>query len=161
MICPLRLGVARSQSGSAAVELAIFVPIFVLLLVVASGIPIWLHQVIQLESAMRAGASFASLSIDNAFDTDGVEARVETFAGAQDITVTWACGCPDAAPPETLDDASNCPQRVFEDPDAIGCSGADRILYVNVAARFDGASPFALIRRIIDPITRDLWVRVQ
>jgi Flp pilus assembly protein TadG len=92
---PLRRLLACGRRGVAALELAVLMPILILILVVTADLGVALEQSIRLETAARNGAQFA---ISYPTSTQEIRDQVSnSLPGWNDITVgtpTLRCVCP-------------------------------------------------------------------
>lgn len=94
----------RDDRGAALVELALTVPLLVLVLVGSAELGRIAYMAIEVESAARAGASYGSVNLGTAFDpTDIQQAALNDAPSVPNMTAsaTTACVC------ETLNTSSN------------------------------------------------------
>lgn len=134
-------GTLRSVSGVASIELALLLPVFVLLVVGVFDFGLVIHQKTQLAHAARAGVQYALIRRPQEGDLTGVEAAVNDTAPA-DTTGTrvigsnlW-CECP--ATPGTV----------------VACeiTTCDRSVYISVSIEEDYTATFYEILGISNPI---------
>lgn len=96
-------------SGSAAIEFALFVPIFLVLLLGVVEVGYAMYEAMQVYSAVEAGMLYAA---KNGFDATGIAAAVANATGTEGITATPApaqfCGCPSAGGVITADCGTPC-----------------------------------------------------
>jgi Flp pilus assembly protein TadG len=84
----LRQRLQSSARGSALVELAMALPLLVLILVGTIDFARAFHMAIVLQNAARAGAQYGSISTGNASDTTGMNSAVTTSAAVDIGTVS-------------------------------------------------------------------------
>lgn len=100
---------SRADSGQATLELALSLPLFLLLIIGGAEIASIAWASVQLNNAARAGAQFASLSRANAVDVTHIEAAVQNEAPRLTITFPAApaqvCSC---VPPTGAPTTSAC-----------------------------------------------------
>ena len=134
-------GTLRSVSGVASIELALLLPVFVLLVVGVFDFGLVIHQKTQLAHAARAGVQYALIRRPQEGDLTGVETAVNDTAPA-DTTGTrvigsnlW-CECP--ATPGTV----------------VACeiTTCDRSVYISVSIEEDYTATFYEILGISNPI---------
>jgi hypothetical protein len=126
------------ESGAAFVELAISIPILVLLLAGVGDFARIFYYGIELSNAARAGAQFGAVSISNAGNPAGIKstavaASTNIGLAATDITpaVTCVCANDDGSSIGPTSPANNCSALAAT---ACPTSGTHRILMVSVTA---------------------------
>jgi Flp pilus assembly protein TadG len=91
-------GPIRSRSGNAAIEFAVAIPIFVVLMAGLVEIGFATREAMQAQMAAEVGAGYA---VRHGWDAAAVANAVTAAAGRSDITATPApmsfCGCPGAS----------------------------------------------------------------
>jgi hypothetical protein len=99
---------ARRAAGQAAVELALLLPVVLILLLAAADFGRLFYMTIGLNSAARAGAQYGSRSVVTAADIAGIEdAALTDGSNIRGISATASqCSCITPPPPEI----SACPQ---------------------------------------------------
>ncbi len=134
-------GTLRSVSGVASLELALLLPMLVLLVVGVFDYALVIHQKTQLAHAARAGAQYALISRPAEGDLGAVETAVNDTApadttGTRVINSNLWCECP--ATPGT----------------AVSCtiSTCDRSVYIWVSIEEDYNAKFYEILGISNPI---------
>ena len=87
----------RSESGTAAIEFGLFIPILLILLIGTVEVGRAMHGAMQVNNAVEAGMLYAA---KNGYDADGIAAAVANATGTPGITATPTptlfCGCPSA-----------------------------------------------------------------
>ena len=90
--------VARSCSGSAAIEFGLAIPLLVLILMGVVELGDTMYRAMQVYNSVEAGMLYAA---KNGFDAAGISAAVVDATGTQGVTATPApeqfCGCPTAS----------------------------------------------------------------
>jgi Flp pilus assembly protein TadG len=109
----------RSESGQAFVELALVLPIFLLLLVGAAELGRIAYASIEVSNAARAGAAYGAQSHITASDPVGIQ--LAATQDAPDITsisatATQSCSCSDGTAITCANAATSCisPARIIE-----------------------------------------------
>jgi len=118
----------NEESGAALVELAVMMPLFILITFGAFELGRVAHYTIEVENAARAGASFGGENMGNATSTSTVTQAAKNDApDLSTLTATPGAGCVC----ETLDLTSNTPTYnpasgtvACSDPIIIACTGA-------------------------------------
>lgn len=114
----------RSESGTAAVEFALFAPVFLILLTGTIELGRAMYEVMQVNNAVDVGMLYVAKT--GAFDTSAIATAVVNASTVYPVGVaatpapTLFCGCPTAggisavscAPPTPCDDGSNAGQYV-------------------------------------------------
>jgi Flp pilus assembly protein TadG len=98
--------------GQAMVELALVFPIFILLLIGAAEFGRLAYAAIEISNAARAGASYGSLSLNNASDFPNIRLAATTDAAnvaGVTATATISCACSTGAALTCSTAAINCP----------------------------------------------------
>ncbi len=94
---------SASESGQGALELALSLPVFVLLILASAEIGNFAWASVQINNAARAGAAFASLSRANAADITDIrtaaynEAPRFITAPSTQVTSNQVCSCVDTS----------------------------------------------------------------
>ena len=131
----------RRARGQSMVELAMALPLLILMLVAAVDIGRLLFIAITANSAARAGVQYGAQSVITASDTTGmVSAALQDGKDVSGLsaTATYYCKCPDASTPP------KCGDNV--------CASGDQIIYVNVIATAQ-FTPMTKIPGIPSPLT--------
>ena len=88
----------RRESGTAAIEFGLLIPILLILLIGTVEVGRAMYQAMQVNNAVEAGMLYAA---KNGFDAGGIAAAVVNATGTQGITATPTptlfCGCPNAS----------------------------------------------------------------
>src|SRR6266496_4848675 len=96
--------------GVAAIEFALMVPLFGLMLVSVTDIGLSVYRKMQVEGAAQAGAQYAML---RGFDASAISAAVTSASNAAGITAipapTKFCGCPTGSSIGTVGCGTTCP----------------------------------------------------
>jgi len=98
-----------SESGTALIELAVSIPIFIVLILGTAEIANLAWSSVQINNAARAGASFGSLSRANSADLTHIQAAAQNEAPkfitdpATQVTSTQVCYCVTAGVPGAAD----------------------------------------------------------
>ncbi len=134
-------GTLRSMSGVASLELALLLPLLVLLVVGVFDYGMVIHQKTQLAHAARAGVQYALIRRPQEGDLAGVEAAVNDTApadttGTRVIGSNFWCECP--ATPGTV----------------VACTttACNRSVYISVSIEEDYNATFYEILGITNPI---------
>ena len=134
-------GTLRSMSGVASLELALLLPLLVLLVVGVFDFGLVIHQKTQLAHAARAGAQYALIHRPTEGDLSAVETAVNDTApadttGTRVIASNLWCECP--ATPGTV----------------VACTtvACDRTVYIWVSIEEDYNATFYEILGISNPI---------
>ncbi|HZQ44528.1 MAG TPA: TadE family protein [Acidobacteriaceae bacterium] len=114
-----------SESGQGALELALSLPLFALLILASAEIGNLAWASVQVNNAARAGAAYASLSRANAASTTNIQTAAQNEAPNLTITATstQVCSCISSGSSPTNDpgcgstNLTNCPS-----PDVIQVS---------------------------------------
>ncbi|WP_088344413.1 MULTISPECIES: TadE/TadG family type IV pilus assembly protein [Rhodomicrobium] len=92
---PKRASLRRGKEGSAAIEFALFMPLFVLLLTGVVEIGFAMFGSMQVYGAVEAGMLYA---VKNGFNSTGISDAITNSSGITGITASPAptqfCGCP-------------------------------------------------------------------
>jgi Flp pilus assembly protein TadG len=80
---------SHQERGQALIEFALITPLFLLFLFVVVDIGIALDRRMVLQHAVREGARYAALSIDNDFICDRTRAQAQGIVDEEDITITY------------------------------------------------------------------------
>ncbi len=134
-------GTLRSVSGVASLELALLLPVLVLLVVGVFDYGLVIHQKTQLAHAARAGAQYALIHRPTEGDLSAIETAVNDTApadttGTRVIDSNLWCECP--ATPGTVVACTN--------------SACDRSVYIWVSIEQDYNATFYDILGISNPI---------
>jgi Flp pilus assembly protein TadG len=88
----------RAQSGTAAIEFGLSVPLLLIILMGVVELGYAMFEAMQVYNSVEAGALYAA---KNGYDATGIAAAVANATGTQGIAATPApmqfCGCPDAS----------------------------------------------------------------
>jgi Flp pilus assembly protein TadG len=128
-----------SEAGAAFVELAVALPVLLLLLAGVGDFARIFYWSIELTNAALAGAQFGSYNLSNSANTASIKstaaaASTNISLASTDITTALSCVCADDTGSSftvTSPSANNCSV-----PAATSCptSGTHRVLYINVTA---------------------------
>jgi Flp pilus assembly protein TadG len=110
---------SRDERGQAFVELALVLPIFVLLLVGAAEIGRIAFATIEVSNAARAGVSYGAQNHATASDSSGIQtAAIQDGPDLTDLqaVATRACTCSSGTTITCANAAANClaPSRIIE-----------------------------------------------
>ena len=136
-----RLSRRTGGRGQSMVELAMALPLMILMLLAAVDMGRLLFMAITANSAARAGVQYGAQSVITASDTNGmVNAALQDGKDVSNLSATanYYCKCPDGSTPKS------CGDNV--------CASGDQIIYVNVVttAQF---TPMTKIPGIPSPLT--------
>jgi Flp pilus assembly protein TadG len=105
-----------TESGQSMLELAVCLPLFVLLILGAAELANVAWSAVQLHNAARAGAQFASLSRSNAANTSAIQTAAQNEAPALTLTFptapSQACSCIDPTTGTTGANSTGCQTTV-------------------------------------------------
>jgi Flp pilus assembly protein TadG len=118
--CPRVSSALQYQRGQSTVELAIAVPVLVVLLLAAADMARVFYLAIAVSNAARAGAQYGSQSVITAADSAGMEGAAKTDAGNVSGLSVTASQCTCASSPTV----SACP--------ASYCTNSPNSTYVEV-----------------------------
>jgi Flp pilus assembly protein TadG len=128
-----------SEAGAAFVELAIAVPVLIVLLAGVGDFARLFYWGIELSDAARAAAQYGSASLSNSADTAGMKsmgaaAAADISLTSSDISMSLSCVCSDGTGSTfsaTSPSANNCAVAAAT---ACPTSGTHRILMVTATA---------------------------
>ena len=102
-------GIARDTGGVAAIEFAIMIPLFFLMIVSVTDIGLGVYRKIQVENAAQVGTQYA---IARGFDTSGISNAVTSATNSTAITASPSpvqfCGCPTSTGISTVSCGTVC-----------------------------------------------------
>jgi Flp pilus assembly protein TadG len=102
--------VAGDSSGVAAIEVALFAPVLMLMTVSVTDIGMGIYRKMQVENAAQVGAQYA---IRNGFDADAIAAAVTSATNFSAITASPApikfCGCATVSGISNISCGATCP----------------------------------------------------
>jgi|SRR5215472_17627321 len=105
-----------SECGQSMLELAVCLPLFLLLILGSAEIANIAWSAVQLHNAARAGVQFASLSRSNAANTSAIETAAQNEAPKLTLTFptapSQACSCIDPATGTTGANSTGCQTTV-------------------------------------------------
>jgi len=105
-----RHGRVPGESGTAALEFALFAPLLLIMLVFAVELGDGVFEAMQVQNAAEAGALYVA---KHGWDSAGISAAVENSSGASGMTASPApsvfCGCPVAGAITANACAQACP----------------------------------------------------
>lgn len=102
-------GIVRDTGGVAAIEFAIMIPLFFLMIVSVTDIGLGVYRKMQVENAAQVGTQYA---IARGFDTSGISNAVTSATNSTAITASPSpvqfCGCPTSTGISTVSCGTVC-----------------------------------------------------
>jgi len=150
----------RSDRGSALVELAVCLPLLVLLMIGAGDFARVFYTSIELNSAARAGAQYGSSNLARSGDTSGMQTAATSAVNITGLTAvaTRTCQCAnDAGTFSALAGGTTCATA-----EATSCPSKHRVVTVTVTTS-KTFTPIANYSGIFGPValTRTATLRVS